>query len=357
MPEETSTATTTETPVQAAPATTPEATVATPETPEAAADDSPEPSLIDDVKEAREAEEAKAKPEAKPKAEKPEDKPEVKTGDEKEPEDLTPAEKNRAAWIKSQRDAQLQEAAKIADERKALDAEKAELEKAKSEIAAKQTEKPKEEKVDQPTAELENFKPITLTSYDDGDNENEQALKTGIEALAKDVQALQTAKAEIEVLKSDLKRLMDLAAPFIPDEHGVTQAEVQGAAQLLRSEAEKASESLMAQYGPDSGLNVDPVSLIAALKEYGQGFVNIGEIKPDTLLSQESLLHCWNHANKGKLEELKAAPAKPKEEKVVPPPVRKSEGKPAQPIAYEDMTEREKTLYDIQEAATLNGKR
>lgn len=356
MPPEESTVATVETPVAVAPASTPEAVAPTPE-PQAATLESQDTTLLEDVKAEREKLEAEAKTEAKPKAEAPKPAEEPKEGEEPEPEGLTDAEKNRAAWIKAQRDTQLQESAKLAEDRKTLEAERAQIEKDKAEIAAKQTAEPKKEepKVDQPTpTALENFKPITLSSYGDGDNENEQALKTGIEALAKDFMEFKTAKeAEIETLKADNKLLKELAAPHIPDETGLTPAFKQGAAQELYVQAEQASEALMSEYGPESGLSIEPVGIMAALKEYGFGFVNIGEIKEADLLSKEAMLKCWRHANKTKIDELKAAPSKPKEEKIVPPPVRKPDGGNAVPPTYEQMSEREKTLHDLRAESAL----
>lgn len=376
MPEESSTAAATETNVQVAPAIT-EATAATSDGSKASVleTETQETSLLDDVKAAREEEEKKGKPEEKPEAKAKVEEPKgddkgdngEKKDDEKEPDNLTEAEKNKAAWLKKRNDDVLQASAKLAEDRKALEAKEAELKAKEAELTEKSktaaSEKKEDKPADQPVSTaLENYKPISLKPYDDGDNENEGLIVAGVEALAKDLQKVLTTIAsrdtEIEQLRADNAKLMKLAEPYIADEHGVTQAEVQGAAQQLRGNAEKASESLMAEFGPDSGLAVDPVSLIAALKEYGQGFARIGEIKQDALLSEDAILHCWRHANKGKIEELKGKDPEPKKEEIVPPPVRKGEGPNATPPKFEDMSEREKTMFDYQqEVALLNGKR
>lgn len=342
-PEETTTPDATATPA-AVPAETPEVKTEAPAT-------EAKDTLADDFKAASEEIEAKEKTTATPD---PKSEGAEAEKEEEEPEFQSDEDKNRATWLKAQRDKNLAESQRLADEKKALAdeksaiaAEKAEIEKAK----ATQTEEP----ATKPTikAELEHYKPVSLAAYSDGDNVNELALKDGIEGLAKDVETNFSAiVAELKALRSDNDRLMKLAAPHIPNEYGYTQAEVDHLSQVTQATALEAVEALKEEYGID----VDPINVLAAVSEFGAGFVRLGEVAAKDALSKEAMLLSWKHANKKDIAGLQAKAPKKDEEKAKPPPLGRGGGKPPAPVKEENLTEKQRIALDYERSlASTNG--
>lgn len=315
------------------------------------------------------AEEAKLKGEPEPKKE--EVKPKAETSDEDddeaEPEGLSEADKKRAAWNKKVRDDALRASSEAATRQKELDAREAALAAKESEIAGKiqktdETTKGEVKPGQSVEPTLEHYKPVTLELYDGEQNPNEAKIVAGMEGLAKDVQKVLTViasrDAEIERLKSDNERLMKLAEPHLPDADGNTPAMIAEVANTVTSNVAKAVETLQGQYGPDSGLTIDPVTMLAAFREYAQGFNQIGEIKNESFFSPESFIRCYEHAYRNEIATARASGGAKQEEKPKAPPLGEGGGKAARPVSEEGLSPGESMLLDYKkEVAASNGRR